>query len=184
MATVRSVSGRQVGQDTVLARIIRMVRDAQGSKAPVQRTRRPDRRRFRSRHHRPRRADLRRRGCFSRRRRASPAGLLALVTVLIIACPCALGWLRPRPSWSGSARAPDRASSSRTLRAWRWPGRSTPWCWTRPERSPKAVRRSWTLRGPKGRRRRGGFCSASKNARGIRFRRPSSNRSAGSGTFP
>ena len=28
----------RVGQDTVLARIIRMVRDAQGSKAPVQRT--------------------------------------------------------------------------------------------------------------------------------------------------
>lgn len=84
----------RVGQDTVLARIIRMVRDAQGSKAPVQRT-----------------VD-RIAGVFVPAiivlavltfaawmlfapEEGFTRGLLALVTVLIIACPCALGLATP-----------------------------------------------------------------------------------------
>lgn len=84
----------RVGQDTVLARIIRMVRDAQGSKTPVQRT-----------------VD-RIAGVFVPAiivlavltfaawmlfapEEGFTRGLLALVTVLIIACPCALGLATP-----------------------------------------------------------------------------------------
>ena len=84
----------RVGQDPVLARIIRMVRDAQGSKAPVQRT-----------------VD-RIAGVFVPAiivlavltfaawmlfapEEGFTRGLLALVTVLIIACPCALGLATP-----------------------------------------------------------------------------------------
>ena len=84
----------RVGQDTVLARIIRMVRDAQGSKAPVQRL-----------------VDriaavfvpviiLLAVASFLLWLVFDPAegfvrGLLALVTVLVVACPCALGLATP-----------------------------------------------------------------------------------------
>ncbi|WP_290541327.1 heavy metal translocating P-type ATPase [Alistipes sp.] len=84
----------KVGRDTVLARIIRMVRDAQGSKAPVQRI-----------------VD-RIAGLFVPAilllavltfavwmflapEEGFTRGLLAMVTVLIIACPCALGLATP-----------------------------------------------------------------------------------------
>ena len=96
----------KVGADTVLAHIIRMVQDAQGSKAPVQRL--VDRIAaifvpviigiaFLS---------------FSLWWTLAPSdgfthGLLALVTVLIIACPCALGLATPTSIMTGSGRAAE-----------------------------------------------------------------------------
>lgn len=93
----------QVGADTVLARIIRTVQEAQGSKAPVQRL-----------------ADRIAAvfvpvvigiavlsflvwwltGHFS-------IGLLACMTVLVIACPCALGLATPTALMAGIGRAAD-----------------------------------------------------------------------------
>jgi len=93
----------QVGADTVLARIIRTVQEAQGSKAPVQRL-----------------ADRVAAvfvpvviglsaltlliwwltGHFS-------IGLLAGITVLVIACPCALGLATPTALMAGIGRAAD-----------------------------------------------------------------------------
>lgn len=97
----------KVGRDTMLAQIIRMVEDAQGSKAPVQRT-----------------VDrvagvfvplvigiavltfaawmlLAPSGGFSH-------GLLAMVTVLIIACPCALGLATPTALMVGIGKGAER----------------------------------------------------------------------------
>ncbi|MBT1690392.1 heavy metal translocating P-type ATPase [Dawidia soli] len=88
------LEARQVGSDTVLARIIRMVQEAQGSKAPVQQL-----------------AD-KIAGIFvpvvialailtfatwmlAGGEHAFTHGLLAAVTVLVIACPCALGLATP-----------------------------------------------------------------------------------------
>ena len=145
----------RVGQDTVLARIIRMVRDAQGSKAPVQRT-----------------VD-RIAGVFVPAiivlavltfaawmlfapEEGFTRGLLALVTVLIIACPCALGLATPTALMVGIGKGAGQGILVRTLRAWRWPGRSTPWCWTRPERftegRPSVVDAAWA-EGPETARR-------------------------------
>jgi Cu+-exporting ATPase len=96
-----------VGEHTLLAGIIRMVAEAQGSKAPVQRL-----------------ADRvaaifvpvvcaialltfvawwALAGDFSQ-------ALVNAVAVLVIACPCALGWRRRRRSWSAPGRAPQPAS--------------------------------------------------------------------------
>lgn len=93
----------QVGEDTMLAQIIRLVQDAQGSRAPVQRL-----------------ADriaavfvptiiavalL----SFGAWLLLDPAegfahGMLALVTVLVIACPCALGLATPTAIMAGIGR--------------------------------------------------------------------------------
>ncbi len=97
----------QVGKDTVLARIIRMVQDAQGSKAPVQKL------------------TDRIAGvfvpvimgiallAFGVWTVCDPAdgftrGLLALVTVLIIACPCALGLATPTAIMVGIGKGAER----------------------------------------------------------------------------
>ena len=96
----------RVGGDTLLSRIIRMVQDAQGSKAPVQRL-----------------AD-RVAGVFVPTVMGIAVlalvlwllldpvdglthGLLALVTVLIIACPCALGLATPTALMVGMGRGAD-----------------------------------------------------------------------------
>ena len=97
----------RVGQDTVLAQIIRMVQGAQGSKAPVQRT-----------------VD-RIAGIFVpviivlavltfaawmlfAPEEGFTRGLLAMVTVLIIACPCALGLATPTALMVGIGRGAGR----------------------------------------------------------------------------
>lgn len=97
----------RVGRDTMLAQIIRMVEDAQGSKAPVQRT-----------------VD-RVAGVFvpliigiavltfAAWMVLAPSGgfthgLLAMVTVLIIACPCALGLATPTALMVGIGKGAER----------------------------------------------------------------------------
>ena len=97
----------QVGKDTLLAKIIHMVQDAQGSKAPVQKL-----------------AD-RIAGifvpvimgiallAFAAWMVFDPTdgfthGLLALVTVLIIACPCALGLATPTAIMVGIGKGAER----------------------------------------------------------------------------
>ena len=97
----------QVGKDTLLAKIIHMVQDAQGSKAPVQKL-----------------AD-RIAGifvpviigiallAFAAWMVFDPVGgfthgLLALVTVLIIACPCALGLATPTAIMVGIGKGAER----------------------------------------------------------------------------
>ena len=97
----------QVGHDTLLAHIIRAVQDAQGSKAPVQKL-----------------AD-RIAGIFVPTIMAIallsflgwvllaptdgfPHGLLALVTVLIIACPCALGLATPTAIMVGIGKGAEQ----------------------------------------------------------------------------
>ncbi len=100
------MTARKVGDDTMLAQIIRMVQDAQGSKAPVQRL-----------------VDkiaavfvpaimgvalL----AFVLWVALDPAdgltyGILALVTVLIIACPCALGLATPTAITVGIGKAAE-----------------------------------------------------------------------------
>ena len=96
----------KVGSDTALAQIIRLVEEAQGSKAPIQRL-----------------ADrvsavfvpavlaialLTFAGWY-----ASGGGLTAalmhMAAVLVVACPCALGWLHLRLSWWGQELEPKEA---------------------------------------------------------------------------
>ena len=129
-----SVGGRlvvratKVGRDTQLAHMVRLVEDAQNEKAAVQRL-----------------AD-RISGVFV------PAVLViavvtlrwllvggsaeqafsAALSVLIIACPCALGLATPTALLVASGGAPAWGSSSRATRRSRRRGRSTPWCSTRP----------------------------------------------------
>jgi len=93
----------RVGRDTVLAQIIRMVEQAQGSKAPVQRL-----------------AD-RVAGIFVPvvlvialatlliwlLLASLPAALLHLIAVLIIACPCAMGLATPTAIMVGTGRAAE-----------------------------------------------------------------------------
>jgi P-type Cu+ transporter len=98
---------RKVGRDTALAQIVKLVRDAQGSKAPIQRL-----------------AD-RISGIFVPIVVAiataafvvwllvgpDPAFIFALVsfvTVLIIACPCALGLATPTAVMAGTGRGAER----------------------------------------------------------------------------
>jgi len=98
---------RKVGQNTVLAQIIRMIRDAQGSKAPVQKL-----------------VD-KIAGIFVPviigiavlscvlwilfdQETGFIQGLLALATVLIIACPCALGLATPTAIMVGIGKGAER----------------------------------------------------------------------------
>ncbi len=85
----------RVGEDTVLARIVRLVEEAQGSKAPIQRLADRVAAVFVPDHPRGGRAHVR--GVVARGARA-PAFAHALtnaVGVLVIACPCAMGLATP-----------------------------------------------------------------------------------------
>jgi len=111
----------RVGAETALARIVRLVREAQGVKAPVQRL-----------------ADrvasvfvpvviliaLSTFGGWMLVGGKIENAIMAAVSVLIIACPCALGLAGPRVSGSCFG-APRR---------WRTRAARPPWCSTRPER--------------------------------------------------
>jgi Cu+-exporting ATPase len=126
-------TAERVGKDTALARIIRLVQEAQGSKAPIQAL-----------------AD----------RVASvfvptvigvafltfilwwaiggqfvPA-MIRMVAVLVIACPCALGLATPTAIMAGTGKGAERAYCSKTVRPWKRRQNWTPSCWTRREPLP------------------------------------------------
>ena len=131
----------RVGRDTVLAQIVRLVEQAQGSKAPIQRL-----------------AD-RVTGWFVPLVLAIAASTFvvwmlfgpeprltyALVSadrVLIIACPCALGLATPTAIMVGTGRAAEQGILIRGGEALELAGRSTRSSSTRPARSRAAGRRS------------------------------------------
>ncbi len=127
---VLTVRATAVGADTALAQIVRLVEEAQGTKAPGPAAGRPDRRRVRA-----------------RRASSSPpltlagwwlagepaGGLVAAVAVLIIACPCALGLATPTAIMVGTGRgAAHGRCSSRAARCSSARSGSTPSSSTRP----------------------------------------------------
>ena len=99
-----SMRAERVGSDTLLAQIVRMVGEAQRTRAPIQRLADVDRRRTSSRR------------SWSSRSLAFVAwavwgpeprlahALLSAVAVLIIACPCALGLATPMAIMVGTGR--------------------------------------------------------------------------------
>ncbi len=116
------VRATATGQDTAVGRIVARVEDAQADRAPVQTV--GDR--------------------FSRKFVPASFGLalatLVLtrdvrraMTMLLIACPCAVGLATRRPSARPSATAPGAGSSSRAVRTSRPPAASTRSCSTRRE---------------------------------------------------
>ncbi len=127
------MTAQKVGSDTLLARIVQMVAQAQRSRAPIQRM-----------------ADqvsgwfvpivigvallaALAWAIFGPEPRLTYA-LVAAVSVLIIACPCALGLATPCRSWSAWGAGRSWACSSRMPRRWSGSRRSTRWSSTRPGR--------------------------------------------------
>ena len=93
-----------VGSDTMLARIVKMVSEAQRSRAPIQRLADMVVGLVRAGGDRGRRAGLRRLDDLGARRPRFAYALLAAVSVLIIACPCALGLATPMSIMVGVGR--------------------------------------------------------------------------------
>ena len=94
----------RVGSDTLLAQIVRMVGEAQRSRAPIQRLADRIAALLRSGRGRRRGARLRRPGASGARRRGWRFALVSAVAVLIIACPCALGLATPMAIMVGTGR--------------------------------------------------------------------------------
>ncbi len=150
----------RVGADTVLAQIVRLVQEAQGSKAPIQRL--ADRRRgyFVPAVLVHRRARPSSSGSRSGRSRPSACALLNAVAVLIIACPCALGLATPTAIMVGTGQGAENGILIRNAEALeRRHRRPTTSSSTRPARSPRASPASPTSSGGR-RARRGRRCSA------------------------
>ena len=132
------IEATAVGSDTALAHIVRLVREAQASKPPIQKL-----------------AD-RIAGVFvpvvlgiatvawvawyvfGPEPRALFATIV-LASILLIACPCALGLATPTAILVGTGAARTRGSSSGTRRRSSAPEPSRPCSSTRPERSPRDV---------------------------------------------
>ena len=133
------VRATKLGADTQLAQMLRLVEDAQNQKAEVQRL-----------------ADRIAGGLCARRdryRTLTLAGWLLLggtneeafsaaLSVLIIACPCALGLATPTALWLPRGKGLDSASSSRVTRPSKSLERSTRCCSTRQEPSRRGRRSS------------------------------------------
>lgn len=98
---------RQVGEDTALAQIVKMVREAQGSKAPVQRT--VDRAAL---------IFVPVVSCFAILTFVAwvvfggveciPKGIISAVSVLVVACPCAMGLATPTALMVGIGAAAEK----------------------------------------------------------------------------
>lgn len=112
------MKARQIGEDTALAHIIRMVQEAQGSKAPVQRI--------------VDKAALVFVPVVTGLALATfllwwliggyaylPQAIVSAVSVLVIACPCAMGLATPTALMVGIGKAADKESSSRMPALWR-----------------------------------------------------------------
>ena len=121
----------KVGSETMLAQIIRMVQDAQGSKAPVQKL-----------------VDQIA-GIFVPvviviaiaafiawnlfgGANGFTQGLLSMVTVLVIACPCALGLATPTAIMVGIGKGAEQGILIRDAEALNWPVKQMPLFWIRP----------------------------------------------------
>lgn len=135
------VRATKIGADTMLAQIVRMVQQAQGSKAPIQRL-----------------ADaiaayfvpavigiaiL----TFTVWFIAGPPpavtlALVSAVSVLIIACPCALGLATPLSIMVGTGKGARAGILIRSAQALKPHTNSTPSSWTKPAPSPPANRPS------------------------------------------
>ena len=94
----------KVGRDTLLAQIVQMVAQAQRSRAPIQRLADQVSGWFVPAVIAVAAAGLRRLVDAGARSRASPTRLIAAVSVLIIACPCALGLATPMSIMVGVGR--------------------------------------------------------------------------------
>jgi Cation transport ATPase len=129
----------KVGQDTALAQIIRLVEEAQGSKAPIARL-----------------ADiisgyfvpvvmalaiLAASGWYFIAGETFSFSIIILISVLIIACPCALGLATPTAIMVGTGKGAQYGVLIKSGAALETLIKLKPWCWTKPELSPRAGRK-------------------------------------------
>lgn len=124
------IRAQRVGQDTTLSRIIRLVREAQGSKAPI--------------------ANLADRislyfvptvmviallaglGWYFVGHAPFTFALRIFIAVMVIACPCAMGLATPTSIMVGTGRGAQLGVLIKSGAPWRWPRRSGPSSLTRP----------------------------------------------------